>query len=169
MKKILLVLLAQVSLLLAPASALDAGATGTRDEKTALEEFKKDVARLKTRSEEQEQVRAKAGQSDPDAEQKELHELVGMLKAIKTSGLPADLKSTWQAIVRDVGELGTIMAVMSADLPNGANDPLLAENMADVQKKFEDLMNRLDADGKKVAAAAKKYGIEGLDKVIGSK
>lgn len=68
-----------------------------------------------------------------------------------------------------MGELGTIMAVMSADLPNGVNDPLLAENMADVQKKFEDLMNKLDADGKKVAAAAKKYGIEGLDKVIGSK
>ena len=39
--------------------------------------------------------------------------------------------------------------------------------MQDVQKKMMELGPKFQADGKKMSDAAKKYGIEGMDKMAG--
>ena len=135
----------------------------SRSEKDALEEFKKDSVSLKTWAEEQE----KGFKGDPMAPLKMMKELVAKMKAVKTDGLPADLKDSWNTVVDDMEKMAAATADVPSDLTKIAADPALAKKMQDMQAKMMELGPKIDADGKKMGEVAKKYGIEGMDKLGG--
>lgn len=157
MKKLLIALLVATSLLLSRSFA--------RDEKTALEEFKKDVAAMKTWADEKE----KTFGTDPLAKLHAIGEMVEKIKGINTDGLPADLKDAWTAVLGNF----TQVATLAATLPN---DPAeVQKKLADpeTQKAFGTQMMTIQKDMvpnmAKLKAAADKYGIEGLGKIGGGK
>jgi hypothetical protein len=137
----------------------------SRSEKDAVEEFKKDTTSLKTWADEQE----KGFKADPMAPIKMMKEMVSKMKAVRTDGLPADLKDPWTTIVDDMSKMATITADMPTDLTKIGADPAMMQKMQDIQKKMMEVGPKLEADGKKMAEAAKKYGIEGMDKIGGPK
>lgn len=121
----------------------------SRDEKTALEEFKKDFASFKAFA--QEKKKATKMDDIPAA----MKEMVAKAKAIKTDGLPADLKDPWTSAVNGMEKITALFNDMPKD---GKPDPAKAE-------EGKKAMEQMDADQKKLAEAGKKYGIEGLDKL----
>jgi hypothetical protein len=140
MKRTLLALLVLISLLVPRGLA--------RDEKEALDEFKKDFAAFKTFAEEKK--KSTTG-TDEAAVKVAMNEMLAKIKAIKTDGLPADLKDPW---VSSVANIEKIVAIITA----ADKDPSVLAKMEEVSKKMEE-------DQKKLADASKKYGIEGLDKL----
>jgi hypothetical protein len=133
----------------------------SRDEKTALEEFKKDTLEIKTWSDDQE----KKAKGDPMASMTMMKDLVAKMKSIKTDGLPADLKEAWTTALADFDQVALVTADIPKDLTKISADPALAQKMGEVQKKMMELAPKLMADSKKLEEAAKKYGIEGLNKL----
>jgi len=118
----------------------------SRDEKTALEEFKKDFASFEAFA--QEKKKATKMDEIPAA----MKEMVAKLKAIKTDGLPADLKEPWLSAVKCTEK----MTVLFHEMPAGGK--------LDAAKVHE-IMTQMDTDQKKLAEAGEKYDIEGLGKL----
>jgi hypothetical protein len=136
-------------------------ATGCgRDEKTALEEFKKDVAALKAWSDEKEKTFA----GNPMGPLAALGEMTAKCKTIKTDGLPADLKDAW---TKNLAALEKMAAVMK-DVP--ANPEEAQKKMADpaFQKDFGARMLPIQQEvmsaSAKMDEMAKKYGFESFAK-----
>jgi hypothetical protein len=125
----------------------------SRNEKTALEEFKKDVASIKAFAAEK---KSAIKGNDEAAGKAAMKEMMAKIKGIKTDGLPADLKDPWTA---QVGNMETFVEAMTA------GEPTDAAKKAEMEKKMAALFPKMEADTKKLDEAGKKYGIEGLDKL----
>ncbi len=145
------------------AAALLAAPTFARDEKTAIEEFKKDVASLKAWADEKE----KSFEGDPLAPLRAIGEMVEKFKAVNTEGLPADLKEPWVAAAAVFGKVATMAAQIPKDQAEAAKkleDPAFQKEF---MGQMMDLQKEMLPTVEKLKAAAKKYGIEGLDKIGG--
>jgi hypothetical protein len=110
------------------------------DEKTALANFKTEIETAGTWIEEKQ----KSMPGDPAAM---VGEVIGKLKAVKTAGLPADLKGAWADMNAALGELGEVFKGMPK------MDALKPEEM---RKVMEDLMPKLMAIQAKVEPVAAK-------------
>jgi hypothetical protein len=131
-----------------------------RDEKTALEEFKKDMTALQAWSKEKE----KSFAGNPLGPLAAMGELTIKSKAIKTDGLPADLKEAWKQNLAAMDKMSAAMG----QLP--ANPEEAQKKMADpaFQKDFGAKMAAVQPDvmaaSTKMDEMAKKYGFESLGK-----
>jgi hypothetical protein len=123
-------------------------------EKEALENFKKSALEIKAMS--------KAGKDDKDpmAQMAMVKPMLAKMQAIKTDGLPADLKAAWADMKVKVAEMADIMK----DMPDKKE-----EIMAWAQKKFTDpaiaaKMQKMGDEGKaageKLKEVGKKYNLD---------
>ncbi len=124
-----------------------------RDEKTAIEEFKKDVTATKTWMD----AKKASADVDPIAGVKEM---ATKLKAIKTDGLPADLKDPWNTLVGGVDKMVALMGSMPKDPAEMAKNP---DGMKDFMTKMSAIEAEVKPATEKLAAAGKKYGIDGIE------
>jgi len=136
-----------------------------RDEKTAVEEFKKDVAAMKAWADEREKTFA----GNPLAPLQAIGEMVDKSKAINTEGLPADLKDAWTTVLGSFSKVATLAATLPkdpAEVQKKLSEPeaqkAFMTQMADIQKEMVPNMAKL----KEVAL---KYGVDSLGKLGGGK
>ncbi len=150
MKRLLLTLFVLAAVLSAPSFG--------RDQQTALTEFKKDLAALKTWADEK-----KKNQTDPLAPLLVIGEMVEKFKAINTEGLPADLKEPWEAAAASFTKVATLVGQLpkdSAEATKKLADPAFQKDfttqMLAIQQEMMPTLTKLKD-------AAKKYGIEELN------
>ena len=152
MKRLLLTLLALTSFL--------SSAVLARDEKTALEEFKKDITTLNTWHDERE----KEFKGPLDAVNA-LGEMSTKLKAINTDGLPADVKDPWIGLLAGLDKVLALTAELPKDaeaLTKKFQDPAFMQAFG---TKMEAIEKEVKPHAEKLQAAGKKYGIEGIEKI----
>jgi hypothetical protein len=136
----------------------DAKATGDGggavSEKDALESFKKSAAEIK--------AMAAAGKEskDPMAQMGMVKPMLAKMQAIKTEGLPADLKAALTEAKAKVAEF----AVIFKDMPE-KKDEIAAwaqKTFTDpaIGPKMEKLGNEVKASGEKLKEVSKKYGAD---------
>ncbi len=132
------------------------GCNKAPDEKTALANFKADVEGFAKWADE----KGKAAKSDPAAGMKMMGELVDKLKAIKTDGLPADLKGAWGEFSGVLGEMADIFKGVKLDKPDDAMKVMgdLMPKITAVQGKLEPVMKKLTEVGKKYELDMTKVG-----------
>lgn len=130
-------------------------------EKDALEAFKRTAMDLKTES------KAMKEGGDPMSMMSQAKAMFGKLVAMKSDGLPADLKA---ALTTAQAKLSTATAALK-DLPNNADelkalvakaatDPTVAEKLTKAGEAFGKIMQEADPLMKKLAEVAKKYNID---------
>lgn len=124
------------------------------DEKTALANFKTEVETVGTWIEEKQ----KSVGTDPAAGMAMVGEIVGKFKAVKTDGLPADLKGAWGDMNAVLGEMGDVFKSMPK---------IDASKPEEMGKLMQDFMPKMVAIQAKVEPAAKnlqeigtKYGLD---------
>jgi hypothetical protein len=139
---------------------------GFADEKAAIDSFKKDVAALKTWTDDMDKKVAE----NPLAGFTAINEMSAKMKAVKTDELPADLKDPWLGLIGAVDKMVALVAVFPKDA--GEIEKFVTKKMAEDPKFMDDFGNKMQAiesDTKpiieKLKAAADKYHIEGLDKI----
>ena len=140
--------------------------TGFADEKAALEGFKKEVATLKTWTDEMD----KKVSENPLAGFTAIGEMATKLKAIKTDELPADLKEPFAGLVGAVDKMVEVVAIFPKD--GSKIEEFMTKKLAENPKFMDEFgakMEAIETETKpileKLKAAADKYGIEGLDKI----
>ncbi len=129
----------------------------SRDEKTAIEEFKKDVTEFSKWSDEKQKAL-----TDPAQAMASFGELAAKLKAIKTDGLPADLKDPWNGMLGSLDKMAALMPKDAAAAQKMMSDPNSAK---DFMPKMMAIEAEVKPNVEKLQAAGKKYGIDNLDKV----
>jgi len=140
--------------------------TGFADEKSALEGFKKDVAALKTWTDEMDKKIAE----NPLAGFTAIGDMAAKMKAVKTDELPADLKEPWTGLIAAVDKMVALVAVFPKD--PAEIEKFMAKKSSEDPKFMDDFGNKMQAIEtetkpilEKLKAASDKYGIEGLDKL----
>lgn len=119
----------------------------SKNEKTAVEDFKKDLNAITV------EPKARIG------------DVLGRLKAIDTKDLPPDLKDAWAGMLVGVEKMSASLATVSKDpkaLLKSFQDPKAGEAL---QAKLQELGPSIAAF-KKLQEVAKKYGIEGVEKIV---
>ncbi len=135
------------SLIVIATAATLAFSSCQKNEKAAVEDFKKDLTAVKAGP------KAKVG------------EMVAKLKAINTDDLPADLKTAWAEMLVGLDKMSATMAEVSKnpkDLVKSIQDPNAG---AALKAKLQEMSSHL-ASFKKLEEVAKKYGIDGIDKIV---
>lgn len=137
-----------------------------KSEKAAIEEFKAEVTALKTWSDSKDKEVA----ANPTASMTLISEMSAKMKAIKTSDLPADLKEAWNGMLSGVDKMTVTMAELPKD-PAQMQEFMtkkMQENpkfAVEFQAKMEAIGKEMEGHTNKMKEVAKKYGIEGLDKL----
>lgn len=124
--------------------ALAPGRPAVIDEKTALATFKTEVETVGTWIEEKQ----KSVAADPAAGMAMVGEIVGKLKAVKTDGLPADLKGGWGEMNAVLGEMGDVFKGMPKMMA-------IQAKLEPVAKKLQEIGKKYDLDMAKVAPGNK--------------
>lgn len=117
------------------------------EQQTALANFKADIEGFANWAEE----KSNAAKSDPSVGLKMMGELAGKLKAIKTDGLPSDLKGAWGEFSGVMGEVSDTYKRVKPDKPENtmkAIGNIMPKIMA-VQRKMEPITKKLEEVGKK--------------------
>jgi hypothetical protein len=136
-------------------------ATGCdRNEKTALEEFKKDVAALKAWSDEKE----KSFAGNPMAALAAVGEMTTKCKAIKTDGLPADLKEAWAKNLVAMEKMAALMGEMPANPEEAQKKMADPAFQKDFGVKMLAIQQEVMSASTKMDELSKKYGFESLGK-----
>jgi hypothetical protein len=131
-----------------------------RDEKTALEEFKKDIAALKAWSKEREQAFAE----NPLGPMAGMAEMTAKFKAVNTEGLPADLKEGWASNLAALEKMAAVVAQMPADPEEVKKKMADPEFQKDFGGKMRVIQQEMAPASKKMQELAQKYGFESLGK-----
>ncbi|MEI7821206.1 MAG: hypothetical protein WCK55_09840 [Verrucomicrobiota bacterium] len=124
------------------------------DEKTAIANFKTEVESVTKWADE----KSKAASKDPMAGMTMVGEIVGKFKAIKTDGLPADLKSAWGEMTSVLGEMGDIFKNMPKIDASKPED--MGKVMGDLMPKMMAVQAKMEPIGKKLEELGKKYDID---------
>ena len=123
-------------------------------EKQALEDFKKSAEELNALTKDD------AAAADPMAGMAKMKTVVAKVNAIKTDGLPADLKEAFTNFRSKLGE----MAGLLKDMPEKKEDMLAwAQKVAadpELGAKMGALGQEVGALGEKLGEVAKKHGID---------
>jgi len=145
------------------AIAVAFASTTTLRADAALDTFKKEMETLEAYTKQQEA----ALKENPMGGIAMIRNMVGKIKAIKTDGLPEDLKQGFSEFVVAISKVGDIFK----DWPEKPDDMLafvqkkatddpkfmeaFGEKMAGIEKEMQPAIEKLDALGK-------KYGLDGL-------
>ena len=111
------------------------------DEKTAIANFKTEVETFSKWADEKGKAVTSAAATDPMAGIAMMGEITGKFKAIKTDGLPTDLKAAW-------GEMGGVMSEVS-DVFKDIKIPK-AEKPEDTQKLMAEFLPKMMEIGPKM-------------------
>lgn len=144
------------------ASLAFSGCNKAPDEKTAIANFKTEVETVGKWVEEKQKTVA----TDPAAGMAMMGEMVGKMKAIKTDGLPADLKGAWGemgGVMTELADLFKGMPTTKSDKPDEA-----MKAFGEIMPKMMALQAKVEPIGKKLEEVGKKYGID-LSKVASGK
>jgi hypothetical protein len=132
----------------------------------AMEAFKKEMLAIEAYTKEQEA----GAKENPLAGVAMIRNIVGKLKAVKTEGLPADLKAGFAEFVTVIAKMGDMFAgwpdkaeeMQTFITKKMTDDPQymekFGEKMAALEKEMQPAIQKLDELGK-------KYGLEGLNKL----
>ena len=124
------------------------------DEKTALANFKTGVETIGTWIEEKQ----KAAGSDPSAKRAIVGEIVGKLQAVKTDGLPAELKGAWDEMNVVLAELGEVCKTMPEI--DAAKPEEMGSLMQDFLPKIVAIQTKVEPVAKKLQDVGVKYGLD---------
>jgi hypothetical protein len=124
------------------------------DEKTAIANFKAEVESVGKWIEEKQ----KTEPADPAAGAAMMGEVIGKIKAVKTDGLPADLKDAW-------GEMGVVLTEMGElfkGMPTGATDKPedAMKALGEMMPKMMAMQAKMEPISKKLEEVGKKYGLD---------
>ncbi|MEQ1854167.1 MAG: hypothetical protein ABMA01_21560, partial [Chthoniobacteraceae bacterium] len=100
------------------------------DEKTAIANFKTEVEAVGKWIDEKQ----KTAPTDPVAGMAMMGEVIGKIKAVKTDGLPADLKGAWGEMGGVLTEMGDIFKNMPPKTPEKPEDAMKA--MGEIMPKM---------------------------------
>jgi hypothetical protein len=124
------------------------------DEKTAIANFKTEIETVGTWIED----RQKSVLGDPAAAVTMVGEVIGKLKAIKTAGLPADLKGAWGEMNAVLGEMGDVfkgVPKMDASKPEE-----MIKVMGELMPKIIAVQAKVEPATKKLQEVGAKYGLD---------
>jgi hypothetical protein len=124
------------------------------DEKTAIANFKSEVESVSKWAEEKQ----KSAASDPAAGMAMMGEVVAKFKAVKTDGLPADLKGAWGEMTGIMGEMGDIFKNMPK--PDPSKPDAAGKMMGEIMPKLMALQAKVEPVTKKLEEIGKKYGLD---------
>ena len=130
------------------------GCNKAPSEKEAIANFKAEVEGVTKWIEEKQKTVA----TDPVAGMSLMGEMVGKFKAIKTDGLPADLKGAWNEMTAVLAEMGDIfkgMPTAKSDKPEDA-----AKAMGEIMPKMMAVQAKMGPAAKKLEEAGKKHGLD---------
>lgn len=136
------------------------GATSTRSEKTALEEFKADAIKIK-----QWQDTNKPDASDPMGGMAMIGQAAEKMKAVRTDGLPADLKDAYSKFLTAIGKMQDVIKDFPKDQA-GFMKFMTEKAQADpefgtkFQQKMETIGKEVETAGNHLKETGKKYGID---------
>lgn len=136
-------------------------------ENPAIEAFKKDVATLETYTTEQELLAKK----DPMAGITMIRGVIAKVQAVKTDGLPADLKEGWKSFVVVMAKMGEVFKgwpdkpeeVQAFIVKKGTEDAAYMENF---EKKMTAIESELEPVMEKLEDLSKKYGLDGIGTIL---
>ena len=137
-----------------PGAADSGAAPKVVDEKTAIANFKTDVEGVTKWIEEKQ----KTPPADPAAGMAMAGEVISKFKAIKTDGLPADLKTAWGDMGGLMSEMGDIFKGMPTTKPDKPEDAMKA--MGEIMPKMMALQAKVEPAAKKLEEVGKKYGLD---------
>ena len=143
-----------IPLIIAAACFAFTGCNKAPDEKTAIANFKAEIEGTTKWMEEKQ----KAAGADPMAGIAMMGEMVNKFKAIKTDGLPADLKAAWSEMTAVVSELGDVFKGLPKLDP--AKPEEMGKAMESVGPKMMAVMAKGDPIAKKLEEVGKKYGLD---------
>jgi hypothetical protein len=157
MKRFLIILTAAAAALAMPSCNKD------DDEKAAIERFKADGKAIKEWTD-----KNKPDEKNPVSSMAMMDQMVVKLKAVRTDGLPADLKGAYGKMVAVVEKMQAAFkgfpkdqaAFMTFIQEKMTSDPAFMTNF---QQQMETLSKEGDAASEELKTVAKKYGIEDLD------
>ena len=132
----------------------DTTGSGSDTEKNAIANFKTEVESVGKWIEEKQ----KSVQTDPAAGMAMMGEMVGKFKAIKTDGLPADLKGAWGEMGGVMTEMGEIFKGMPTAKPDKPEDAMKA--MGELMPKIMAIQSKMEPAAKKLEEVGKKYGLD---------
>ena len=91
-------------------------------------------------------------------------EMIGKFKAVKTDGLPADIKGAWGEMTAVFGELGDIFKALPVD--KAGDQEAMMKAMGELLRKLIAMQSKIEPAAKKLEELGKKYGID-LSKLSG--
>lgn len=138
-----------------PAKAAPAAVSG--DEKAAIENLRKEIASIATW--------AKKNEEDMQVDLLLLMKLSSQIgdkmKAVKTDGVPADLKTAWSDTAAAFGEMGELLKSVSGI--EKAED--ISKAMGELAPKLQAVSAKVDPAVKKLEEVGKKYGLN-LEEIL---
>ena len=126
----------------------------TADEKTALEKFKAEIESTTKWIEEKQ----KTAGADPVAGIAMIGEIVTKFKAIKTDGLPADLKTAWGEMAGLIVEFGDVFKALPKMDPAKPEEGMKA--FGEIMPKLTAVMTKGEPISKRLEEIGKKYGLD---------
>ncbi len=138
----------------APSITAAPAAPTTTEEKTALANFKTQIEEAGKWIEEKQKTAA----ADPTAGIAMVSEIIARLKAIKTDGLPADLKAAWGemgGVLTEMGEVFKGFQVPKTDKPEDAMKAL-----GEIMPKLMAIQGKMEPISKKLQEVGTKYGLD---------
>jgi hypothetical protein len=137
------------ALLVAALSFAFMGCNKAPDEKTAIANFKSEIESVGKWIEEK-----KPAANDPASAGQTVSEIIAKLKAVKTDGLPADLKAAWaemNTVLTEMGEVFKSMPKIDASKPEEMGKVMgeFMPKMMAIQAKVEPVAKKLEEVGKK--------------------
>ncbi len=132
----------------APAAAVSA------EEKTAIAAFKTQIEEVSNWIVEKQ----KAVASDPSAGMAMVGEVIARLKAVKTDGLPADLKGAWTEMGAVLTEMGDIFK--NIPKPDPAKPEDAAKAFGEILPKIMAIQAKVEPVSKKLKEIGTKYGLD---------
>ncbi|MEO6785980.1 MAG: hypothetical protein ABI318_07590 [Chthoniobacteraceae bacterium] len=130
------------------------GCNKAPDEKTAIATFKTGVESVTNWMDEQKKTSSK----DPMAAMVVMSEMVTKMKAIKTDGLPADLKGAWGEMCGVLTELGDVLKGLPTTKPEKPEDAMKA--MGEIMPKMMALQTKVMPIAEKLQKVGTKYGLD---------
>jgi hypothetical protein len=124
------------------------------DEKTAIASFKTEVETVGKWIEEKQ----KTAGADPAAGAAMVGEIVAKLKAVKTDGLPADLKAAWGDMNGALGEMGDVFKSMPK--VDAAKPEEMGKVMGEFMPKIMAVQAKVAPVAAKLEEIGKKYGLD---------
>lgn len=137
-------------------SSTGSGGTGgaATSEASALERFKGEVLKIKAWQEEKQ----KEVDANPMSGLALIKEMSAKMSAVKTDGLPADLKTAYTAAVGKISEMAALFKGMPAKPEE--MQAWLAGAGAGFQAKMEKIGTEIEPLMEKLKEAAKKHGVD---------